>query len=506
MHKAFLVPLACSLLLSGCAGAPAAPSEQRFEVAAIPTSAHPEIAAFYVARGGRPLWTDGEAGRRLLAVLARSGGDGLDPSRYRVGEIAAALAAGDPQSLARADLLLSEAYVAYVRDLRTTAESVRPLLAEAELVPEAPAARALLEAAATAPDRRVAADRARSVNAVYDGLRDGLEDYRRRWSRLPQIALPERPDAGLLRRRLGLSPDSDETSLGRVLGEFKRVHGLPETPGADAATIAVLNIGAAHWERLIRLNMERARILPSSGRFVLVDSAAARLWMFDGRRPAGHMRAIVGKPGMETPILAARIRFAVLNPYWNVPVDLARDRARRVLREGTGVLARERLQILSQFSAEDRVLSSASVNWRAVAAGREPLRLRQLPGGANVMGAIKFMMPNERDIYLHDFPDKSLFARADRRISSGCVRLEDAQRLARWLFGGAAPTPRGPAPEQRVDLPEPVPVYILYLTAVPDSGRIAFQPDRYGRDSAAFTALARERATGHAPSPAAAAP
>ncbi|MDP8994825.1 MAG: L,D-transpeptidase family protein, partial [Pseudomonadota bacterium] len=131
-----------------------------------------------------------------------------------------------------------------------------------------------------------------------------------------------------------------------------------------------------------------------------------------------------------------------------------------------------------------------SVNWRAVAAGREPLRLRQLPGGANVMGRVKFMMPNRLDIYLHDFPDKSLFARADRRISSGCVRVEDAERLSAWLFGGTAPRPRGNWPEQRVDLPEPVPVYITYLTVVPDNGRVHFQADPYGRDAALLAALA----------------
>ena len=83
-----------------------------------------------------------------------------------------------------------------------------------------------------------------------------------------------------------------------------------------------------------------------------------------------------------------------------------------------------------------------------------------------MMGRIKFMMPNELGIYLHDTPHHDLFARADRRLSSGCVRLEDAPRLARWLFGGRVPRPTGAA-EQRVDLPEPVPVYIAYFTALP---------------------------------------
>jgi len=489
MTKPLLLALTASLALAGCARGPAAPAPPvRHVVAAVPVSESVEIATFYAERGQRPLWTDSEAGRRLLAVLARAGTDGLDPAAYRVAEIAGAIEAGDPQSLARADLMLSEALVRYSRDLRTPAPGIQPIYAERGLVPEIPGAAALLEAAAAAPRISTHADNVRRLNVVYDGLRDGLEDYRRRWSRLPQEPLPGTPSPAQLRHRLGLAADA---RLDAALAAFQRVHGLPETKVADAATIAALNLGAAHFERLIRLNMERARIVPASGRFVLVDSAAARLWMFEGSRPAGTMRAIVGKPGMETPALAARLRYAVLNPYWNVPVDLARQRARRVLREGTGLLARERLQILSQFSAADRVLSPASVNWRRVAAGSEPLRLRQLPGGANVMGAVKFMMPNDLDIYLHDFPDKTLFDQADRRISSGCVRLEDAPRLARWLFGGTAPSPDGSAPEQRRDLPEPVPVYILYLTAVPDSGQIAFQPDRYGRDSAALAALAR---------------
>lgn len=466
---------------------PASPAEPARVVAAVPASADPAIAALYAARGQRPLWTATAAGERLLAMLRRSASDGLDPARYRVDEIAAALRAGDPEALARADLLLSEALVAYARDLRTPSPAVRVTYAERGLAPAPlPAAEALR-----------AGEGVRRVNPVYDALRDGLEDYRRRWSSLPQAPLGPAPDAAVLRRRLGLGRGGFDSALAQAVAAFKRAHGLPENSEVDAATLAALNRPAADYERVIRLNMERARAIPAiEGRFVLVDSAAARLWMFEGGRAAGHMRVIVGKPGMSTPMLAARLRYAVLNPYWNVPVDLARQRARTVLRRGTGVLRAERLQILSQFHAEDRVLSPGSVNWRAVAAGREPLRLRQLPGGANVMGAVKFMMPNGLDIYLHDFPDKSLFARADRRISSGCVRLEDAPRLARWLFQGAAPQPDGPRPEQRVDLPAPVPVYIIYLTAVPDNGRIHFQRDPDNRDAAMLAALERERVRG----------
>jgi murein L,D-transpeptidase YcbB/YkuD len=486
MHRPLLLAIATLVAASGCTkGSEPAPL---LAVAAIQGSQDSEVAAFYARRGGRPLWINRGGERRLLEILGDSWSDGFDPARYRVGEIAAALRAADPQSLARADLLLSEAWVRYRRDLAAPAEAARPIYAEEGLAPVPASAKSILDAAAAARDVAAHAGEARRINPVYDGLRDGFADYRRRWSSLPQVQLSAAPSEDALRRRLGLRGN---TPLDAGLRRFQRVHALPQTGQADAATVAALNLGAGHYERIIRANLERARAVPPQrGRFVLVDTAAARLWMFDRARAAGTMRAIVGKSGMETPALAGRLRYAVLNPYWNVPVDLARQRAQRVLREGTGLLARERLQILSQFHAEDRVLSPASVNWRRVAAGREPLRLRQLPGGANVMGAVKFMMPNGLDIYLHDFPDKALFARADRRLSSGCVRLEDAQALARWLFGGTAPQPSGPAPEQRVDLPAPVPVYIGYFTAVPDNGAIAFQADPEGRDAALLAATA----------------
>jgi murein L,D-transpeptidase YcbB/YkuD len=113
-----------------------------------------------------------------------------------------------------------------------------------------------------------------------------------------------------------------------------------------------------------------------------------------------------------------------------------------------------------------------------------------------MMGAIKFMMPNDIGIYLHDTPFRELFARADRRLSSGCVRLEDAPRLARWLYRGRAARPTG-APEQRVDLPEAVPVYISYLTALPSRGSVVFVADAYHRDALLLAQLARVESARH---------
>jgi L,D-transpeptidase YcbB len=194
------------------------------------------------------------------------------------------------------------------------------------------------------------------------------------------------------------------------------------------------------------------------------------------------MRVIVGKPTEQTPMMAGLMRYTVVNPYWNVPPDLVRTRvAPKVLDGGVSYFRSMRYEALSGWSSDARVLDPQQLDWAGIAAGRQELRVRQLPGGENMMGRMKFMFPNDLGIYLHDTPAKELFKEADRRFSSGCIRVEDAPRLARWLFG-KVPTARSGKPEQHVDLPDPVPVYITYLTAVPGAGGIVFRDDVYGRD------------------------
>ena len=466
---------------------------------AAPIDLGDEIAAFYLDRGFRPLWAEGTALRpeahRLLDLLENSGK--VEP---RLRQAIAAARSGERHALARADLLLTAGFADLVFDLHRPPTASAMRYVDDGLAPAEPGVRARLEEAAAAPSLADHLSEVSRVNPALDGLRRGRALYRKRWGRLPQVAIPDGPairpgETGerptLLRRRLGLAPDVAASDLSARLREFQHVHGLEATGTADPATVAALNRGPGHYERLIVANMERARAIPARrGRYLLVDTASARLWLVEDGRLTGGMRVIVGKQGMQTPEMAGLIDHAVLNPYWNLPPDLIRDRARKALRRGHRVIAAERLQVLSDWSPRARTLSPARVNWREVASGRRYVNLRQRPGPHNMMGAIKFMMPNDLGIYLHDTPLRHYFARDDRRISSGCVRLEDAPRVARWLFGGAPPRPNGTA-EQRVDLPEPVPVYITYLTAIPTREGVRFQPDRYGRDAAWLARLER---------------
>jgi len=335
------------------------------------------------------------------------------------------------------------------------------------------------------------------VHPLYTELRRGLDRYRQSWGELPAIEVPlgtplKSGDKGervaLLRERLGLMfGDTFDAGLTAAVKDYQQVHGLKADGIVAGATVNSLNLGADHYERLLIVNLERARRLPAPGegnRYILVDAGAARLWMYENGQPVDSMKVIVGSAETKTPMMAAVMRYASLNPYWNVPFDLTQSLiAPKVVAEGQNYLTERDYEVFADWTEEASRLDPATVDWQAVAGGTKEVRLRRGPGPWNSMGEIKFMMPNDYGIYLHDTPDKSLFAREDRWISNGCIRVEDAKRLAKWVFG-AVPEPQSGEPEERADLPEPVPVYITYLTAEAGARGVTFRPDRYDRDAA----------------------
>jgi len=398
-----------------------------------------DVRAFYRARDHRPIWIrGGRLGREadtLLRLLESAELDGLRPNRYRPRAVAEAIAAarsGSPEALARAEMLLSRRLTDYVRDMRRPPRRTAMIYAERDLRTARPRARAVLAAAAAA---------APSLQSYLDSVG---------WMH---------PFYGRVRAALATSRSSEQ-------------------------------------QRILRLNLERLKALPADSpqRYILVDAAGARLWMFENGRAHGTMRVVVGRITDQTPMIAGRIRHAVLNPYWNVPPDLVPSRiAPNVLSRGVGWLRGKGYQVLSDWSNTPRVVPANAVDWRAAAAGQQELRVRQLPGPENAMGRIKFMFPNDLGVYLHDTPERGLLREAARQYSAGCVRVEDAARLGRWLFGRNLRAANR-SPEQYVALPEPVPVYITYLTAAPEGQRIVFRRDVYGRDGGHGAAMASRNA------------
>lgn len=382
------------------------------------------VADFYRARGYRALWIAGRtfdpAVSRLISAVRAARTDDLDPGAYHPDELTADLALGarDPRQAAVTELALSEAFTRYIADLHRPVADARMAWVD----PGAPAAATdpavILDQAARAPSMSLALVAARRMNPIYQALR----------------AVLARPGLG----------------------------------GPEA--------------RLVRANLERARALPPDPgrRYLVVNIPSQTLEAFDHGHRVLAMRVVVGARDNKTPAMIGLIRYALFNPYWQVPPDLVRqDIAPAALRDPT-YLMRQHYE----------TVGSEAVDWEAVAYGAMTVEVRQTPGPDNVMGKVKFMLPNPLGIYLHDTPDKFLFADTRRTDSHGCVRLQHALVLADWLLGRRIRPDRAGPPDQRTDLDPPVPVYITYLTAMPRGRGVTFAPDIYGRDPTLTAELA----------------
>jgi murein L,D-transpeptidase YcbB/YkuD len=391
---------------------------------------------FYRMRKDAPLWlapAAGDAAQQLIVTLSNARLDGLDPDRYQVSALSEAVhtaRAGDRTAVARAERMLSGAFAAFVRDLRRD-PGVGVMYVDPQLRPTPPTALAALLDAASAPSLSTHVASLGWMNPIYSDLRQALMRH---------------------------------------------------------------NYASPRERELLVLNLERARTLPAGpGRFIVVNAAQQRLFMWENGRAVDSMRVVVGKPKHPTPMMSALVRFAALNPYWYVPPDLAAERiAPRVVKRGIRYLDELGYQVLSDWGPNGTIVDPTTIDWQAVADGKIEVMIRQLPGPHNSMGRMKFMFPNAAGVYLHDNPERELFSEASRFYSGGCVRLEDAPRLGEWLFGRPLAW-EGAATEERVDLRMPVPVYITYLTAVPEGGSIAFLEDVYGRDSARLATASGEQ-------------
>jgi murein L,D-transpeptidase YcbB/YkuD len=283
-----------------------------------------------------------------------------------------------------------------------------------------------------------------------------------------------------------LSQAAQAPSLSAHLDELRAVN-----PLYSALREAAVKQGAAE-NPSVQATLERLRLIPAKGRAIVVDAASAELWMLEDGRAVDSMKVVVGKTGSATPLLAGTIYFVTFNPYWHILDEVVRRKvAPVVLKRGVSYLKAARYELMSDWSDTAQPVDPKTVDWKAVAAGDGRVYIRQLPGPANMMGAMKFSFDNPFAIFLHDTPHKELFAKAKRNFSLGCVRLEHADRLAVWLLGRDVAAPSADQPESHVRLDKGVPIYITYLTAKAVDGQLAFAEDVYGLDTPARASNAK---------------
>lgn len=520
------------LLLLTCGGGSAAGAQEPAEVrrviatARLPWSRWPDfsrhvddIARLYRLRTGAPVWLaagrPSKPARDAVALLAGAAAHGLDPGDYdapvldtlarRLGQ------APGGDAATRFDLLLSVGLVRFIADLDAGRVRHAPL---SRTLPDPPLDLGSAVAFAIAGD---------SVSRLAAAVTPRLAQYRRlgaelaRYralaadSSLPEVPVVARVAPGdeyegvpALARRLAalgdLRPGAAvnerryDGDLVEAARRFQRRHGLAADGVLGPQTFRALNTPLTRRVRQIELTLERLRWLPplTGDRVLVVNIPAFRLFAFDsvGRRgdPTLHMRVIVGKAvDTRTPVLVEQLRSVEFQPYWNVPRSILVREILPRLRRRPGYLRANQMELVGR---RDRVLGDVVTPEVLAQLTRGELRVRQRPSPRNALGRVKFVFPNSADVYLHGTPDTTLFARARRDFSHGCIRVERPGDLARWVLGDQPAWPRDSVdaalaakPTRRALLSRPMPVVLLYATAValPEVG-MAFYEDIYGHD------------------------
>ena len=492
------------------------------------------LVGFYVRRLYLPAWIDERGPTRLaddfVGCLCLADLEGLRPEDYHLTAVENLLAEARADfrkgeaivadRWAELDLLLTNAFLVYGSHL--LAGKVDPQSLDQEWV----ASRRGADFAAVLESALATGDVAGSLTTLapsyrgYRQLREALVQCRAAAARGGWPAIPEGPTlrrgdrsprVAALRERLRLGGDlahadaADaelfDEALESAVKRFQLRHGLTADGAAGRATLAELNVSAEDRVDQVALNLERWRWLPHNlgRRHIIVNIAAFELDVVEEESLVMTMRVVVGVPdsGQYTPVFSDTMRYMVLNPYWQVPHDIAaKDLLLRVQQDST-YLAQQKIRVFTGWGPSGKEVDPATVDWAAITPDDFPYRLCQDPGPINALGRIKFMFPNKFNVYLHDTPSRPLFGRARRDFSHGCIRIQKPIDLAVYLL---RKDPRWNREEllraldevvdRTVPIPEPIPIHMLYWTAWVDESRtIQFRRDIYGRDAPLLEAM-----------------
>lgn len=474
-----------------------------------------EMRRFYQKRQYQPAWSgvDGprpQAEQLVQAVASVAAAEGLDPRRYQSDRLATLLdqvkedeSLESPEAQRRlADLDVEMTFLYLTLAAHTAIGRVQPetLRVHWEDQSRNVDLDARLEKALQEKDVAASLRSLAPPDPRYARLRDTLARYREiasrgGWPKVPDGLEKGARGAGVIALRNRLIAEGDlaalpegqqpapvfDDAVAQAVARFQQRHGLEPDGELGEDTLAELNVPVAERMRQIAINLERWRWLPSTlgESYVWVNVPEFRMELIENGRKAIDMAVVVGKQQSQTPVFSDVMEYIELNPAWNIPKGIAEE------------------EILPKLASDPSYLARNNMEWVGEGANQ---RLRQAPGPDNPLGQIKFMFPNEHDVYLHDTPADHLFAKEDRDFSHGCVRLERPVQLGEYLLrndpdwrGGRLRQAIVSGEHRTVKLPKKLPVHILYFTAwVEDNGAVHFRKDVYGHDQRLAAALAQE--------------
>ena len=477
----------------------------------------PRLRTFYAMRHGEPAWTGSDTAREnamhARAVLASASDHGLDAIYDVVGAVE--MPAGTTTPFAT-ELILTDRLLRYVQDVsrgRVQPDSTDPdralPLQSFDAVPA-------LAAALTQGQLKDFLTHVPPPYPGYERLAGALARYREIAAQggWPTI-LPGKGEIewdgsderlALLRKRL----NAEDVEIGgetiddlqRAVLRYQARNGLVADGRVGPKTLGMLNVPVTDRIAQIVANMERWRWLPRKFEdlYIFVQLPDGVLRVMDNGHVALESKVIFGRPHDPTPVLRAEATSITVNPPWNVPRTIAVSEILPLLRRHSDYLVRHNMVLLNGPVGDPY---GQTIDWTTVTARNFRYRVQQLPGPDNALDRLKLEMPNRFVVYLHDTPHRSLFSASDRALSHGCVRVEQILPLASFALTGDVNSAQSMlqgtiATEKttRIDLPAPLPVYLLYWTAIADAdGLIGFRPDIYQRDKRLTEKLARSDAS-----------
>ena len=492
------------------------PFAQAVAEAALPLD---EVAAFYRETGYAPVWTGQSAAEKarltaLLKAIQHADEHWLPTGAYDTTELLAMMRhISSPREQGRVEVELTNLFLTYAHQIQTGI--LEPSSID-KLMTRDPHRRDPVELltgflAADNPDAYMHSlipssdEYARLMHKKFE-----IERLIERGGWGPQVQAsalkPGEQGASVVQLRnrliamgyLGRSATMTyDAEIQKAVQAFQENMGLNADGVAGPATIEAINVPATERLKSIVVAMERERWLSidRKNRYIWVNLTDFTARIVDGGEITFQTRSVIGATSYDrrTPEFSDVMEHMVINPSWYVPKSITRNEYLPAMIESQGAAA-SHLQIID---GAGRVVPRETINWEAVSTGYFPFDLKQPPSGGNALGLVKFMFPNKHNIYLHDTPSKSLFAREVRAFSHGCIRLQDPFDFAYALLAEQEEDPVDffqsilrTGRETTVMLEHPVPVHLVYRTAFSDlRGQMGYRADVYGRDAKLWEAL-----------------